>query len=762
MTRTRIASLFIIGLLTFVIVVQIASVTTHHEENDGMCDDYADSELKRTTSPSELNPDRVEWRQNNFPNGGFEHWDDINDPDEIYTYTTYEKYGWYATAPWPVNEGSKSVGLQIKSNYPDETSEYRFSQQSQSSWTNPTNTTLRFDFYVDETPTDPTDWTFYLEVRLGYRYIYYYLGHEVTNSNSTSRAHYPIEGIPDTWNTFDRNITEDYIAVFSEAPTEYRTAFFYLYDYTNEYARVFLDDFWLINGTDVVIGGNVLNGNFEGGAGWYLYTPNDASFIEQSTDRIEGNWSLNATSVSLGNRSDCRFSSSLDERLTAQNTDTFQLWWKIDDWTVYDANTYAYVVVYAYNRSHDFTLYYPLAYGGDEPSWVGAGNIVVEPEGFNTTGTWFLLNTSIWDDIRASNQTDELFVEELEFRMFTDAEGARSVVLFDGLRFISSALNDRDYEDQGAVGEPIQGWDGSYESGPSPFTVTDEAFNGNKAANLTVKDGESYSAGQDLAYRPLNASTDAFLQFSWMLKNFTGLEYEEAYLDVYFDDKSIAYVFGNGSPISDDGEDYYTILLNPENETDTWFTEVRSLYHDYIDGFGTAPDTHISEVYLYADSDTNGSIEILFDDFYLYSDTIAPDVSITNPANGSTVDGVVAIEVSAYDGGSGVAQVEFWVEGTSEYNDTTSPFSYEWDTTGLANGTYSVTARAYDGAGNWAEVTHYYTISRTDTTTTTTTSGTTTSTTAVPPGDLTGILILVVVVGLIVVTMIFIYSRRRE
>ncbi|TFG04799.1 hypothetical protein EU538_11955, partial [Candidatus Thorarchaeota archaeon] len=192
MTKRRTISLMIFGILAVSILIHATQLGTQHAETEYKLIDSA--------TPAQLDPDQVNWTQNNFPNGGFEQWDDFNDLDEVYTYATYEKYGWYASSPWPVNEGSKSVGLQIRSNYPDETSEYRFNQQSQSSWDNPTNTTVRFDFYIDETPVDPTDWSFYLEIRLGWKYIYYYLASDLTRTNSSSYAYYPIEGVLDTWN----------------------------------------------------------------------------------------------------------------------------------------------------------------------------------------------------------------------------------------------------------------------------------------------------------------------------------------------------------------------------------------------------------------------------------------------------------------------------------------------------------------------------------------------------------------------------------
>ena len=87
------------------------------------------------------------------------------------------------------------------------------------------------------------------------------------------------------------------------------------------------------------------------------------------------------------------------------------------------------------------------------------------------------------------------------------------------------------------------------------------------------------------------------------------------------------------------------------------------------------------------------------------SDTTAPSTSITAPSSGTTVSGTVAINASATDN-VGVTNVEFYVDGTLKGTDTSSPYSYSWDTTNggthACNGahTHNLTTRATDAAGN--------------------------------------------------------------
>lgn len=80
-------------------------------------------------------------------------------------------------------------------------------------------------------------------------------------------------------------------------------------------------------------------------------------------------------------------------------------------------------------------------------------------------------------------------------------------------------------------------------------------------------------------------------------------------------------------------------------------------------------------------------------------DTTAPVVDITAPQTGSTVSGTTNVTANAADN-VGVTKVEFSVNGTLAVTDTTSPYSYSWDTATLPNGSANVTAKAYDAAGN--------------------------------------------------------------
>jgi peptidoglycan/xylan/chitin deacetylase (PgdA/CDA1 family) len=83
-------------------------------------------------------------------------------------------------------------------------------------------------------------------------------------------------------------------------------------------------------------------------------------------------------------------------------------------------------------------------------------------------------------------------------------------------------------------------------------------------------------------------------------------------------------------------------------------------------------------------------------------DTVAPSVAVTSPTAGAQFKRgtVVDLAAAASDTGSGVARVVFAVDGTQLATDTTAPYQYIWNTRKASPGQHTVTAIAYDVAGN--------------------------------------------------------------
>ena len=74
------------------------------------------------------------------------------------------------------------------------------------------------------------------------------------------------------------------------------------------------------------------------------------------------------------------------------------------------------------------------------------------------------------------------------------------------------------------------------------------------------------------------------------------------------------------------------------------------------------------------------------------ADTTPPTVSVTAPANGTTVNGTVSVTANASDNVA-VASVQFQIDGANAGAAVTAaPYSYSWSTTGVSNGSHTIKA----------------------------------------------------------------------
>ncbi len=80
-------------------------------------------------------------------------------------------------------------------------------------------------------------------------------------------------------------------------------------------------------------------------------------------------------------------------------------------------------------------------------------------------------------------------------------------------------------------------------------------------------------------------------------------------------------------------------------------------------------------------------------------DRAAPTVSITAPADGATVSGMVALAVEAADD-VGVTQVDYFANGAPIGSSEAAPFGATWDASAAVAGDYTLAAVARDAAGN--------------------------------------------------------------
>ncbi len=97
-------------------------------------------------------------------------------------------------------------------------------------------------------------------------------------------------------------------------------------------------------------------------------------------------------------------------------------------------------------------------------------------------------------------------------------------------------------------------------------------------------------------------------------------------------------------------------------------------------------------------------------------DITAPAVQITSPSSGAVVSGDVAITAVATDEQSGIARVEFRVDGALISSSAAEPYAATWDASAATAGSHTIQVTAYDGAGNSASASETVTIPAPDTT----------------------------------------------
>jgi predicted extracellular nuclease len=120
------------------------------------------------------------------------------------------------------------------------------------------------------------------------------------------------------------------------------------------------------------------------------------------------------------------------------------------------------------------------------------------------------------------------------------------------------------------------------------------------------------------------------------------------------------------------------------------------------------PAAHIEDNTMFRSSD-HDPLLVAFD--FATGGDAAPNVSIVNPEDGSTVSGTVTIQVDATDAedAAGTLTVEVAIDGgawqTAAYNSSSGYYELDWDTTAVADGSHTIDARATDSAGNTTNAT---------------------------------------------------------
>ncbi|WP_320044175.1 S8 family serine peptidase [uncultured Desulfobacter sp.] len=83
----------------------------------------------------------------------------------------------------------------------------------------------------------------------------------------------------------------------------------------------------------------------------------------------------------------------------------------------------------------------------------------------------------------------------------------------------------------------------------------------------------------------------------------------------------------------------------------------------------------------------------------IFQDTEAPVVTITSPGDGASIGNRETVQASASDAG-GINRMELFMNGELKAVKYKSELSWNWNTRKLSNGTYTISVKAFDTAGN--------------------------------------------------------------
>ncbi|WP_158623629.1 Ig-like domain-containing protein [Corallococcus llansteffanensis] len=109
----------------------------------------------------------------------------------------------------------------------------------------------------------------------------------------------------------------------------------------------------------------------------------------------------------------------------------------------------------------------------------------------------------------------------------------------------------------------------------------------------------------------------------------------------------------------------------------------------------TGPYTLTTRAY-----DASGNVEVSAPvNVTVVRDNTPPTVSITSPSAGATVRSTVQVQATAIDD-TQIVRVELYVDGALIGTDSSSPYAISWNPNSMANGSHTLTVKAYDSYGN--------------------------------------------------------------
>ena len=552
-------------------------------------------------------------------------------------------------------------------------------------WTTLDNTviepgiTLTFDWNTLANPDMGSNGYIYVEVNtLGSAAanLYYVLSHGTWGlSNGSIDTYILMNDTLNQWNSFDRNITEDFLEAYGSISSIQYINRIWFRSYSpidaSGIMEIAYDNIVLTNGT---FSGWIKNGDFETGVStpWY-YADTPRGYIGQSLDSPDATHSLNLSVPvnTYGGLGDAYVYKSYPYPggFFASEPEMFivDFDWKYSDSAGLGSQQYAEIQLCFRNESDNYYLHFDMGTHNDQPIGFNSSTRFryMVPEA-GVRDTWEHSTLDLYEYMTAVGLQD-VALYYLMIYVRNNRLGASVTLLVDNLQFITYPTGDPGFEEDwyDSAMTPFAGWP-QWLGETGVISRSTDAFIGTYACNLTVENSDSAGVSRYL-YHYLNPSD--LTNFSWRLDEIGDI-YSYAHIEIEFSNgNSLIYVLGAGSSYApNNSSNLHRILPSGYNEVGTWNHLVVNLTAHVTEAFGYWSGVYINRIKLITFASPGQRVSILYDDMQ-FIDGAPPVVDLVSflPSTPMYYDDV-EVWIWAYDDRTGIDYVYVdYFDGTSWY-----------------------------------------------------------------------------------------------
>jgi hypothetical protein len=498
-----------------------------------------------------------------------------------------------------------------------------------------------------------------------WRNIFYVLSYgSLSVSNGSIDAWFMLNASLNQWNNLDRNITNDFLAVFGagDLSSSQHVSSIWLRTYSPAYAfgkqQVVFDNVVLTNGS---YSGWVGNGDFETGAEspWSTLRSSMA-YIEQSTDSTHETYSLNMSIPESTSTSDDGYAYisknfnypggffAPSSGLTMVEFD-----WKYNDTASAGSVQYSSLQFSFSNQTGSYYMYLYFGVHNDVLSMTNSSQFnYFKIPGFGVRDTWQHASLDLYTYMRSVGYSNVSF-HALGLFAANSAPGASLDLLIDDFQIVTYPLGDPGFEEEwhSSLNTPFAGWPNWIGETGVISRTTDSAL-GTYALNLTVTGSDSAGVYRD-TYIPVHPSD--LTNFSWRLDD---MGVGTSHVNIEFrlsGSNSLNYILGSGvNHNPSNTSTYINIRADSFNITGSWNQFMVNITADAEEAFGPTSDLAIIQLTIDTFSAPGERVSCIFDEMQ-FIDGAPPvvdsvDFSPTTPMYYESVN----VTVYAHDNRSGM------------------------------------------------------------------------------------------------------------